>query len=278
MHESLQTLQTDGVAMMPYSLGLQQKVAAAARLWQEFRSLPLEEKQQLSTNNQGAGSGYEYKMNVGNHTDYKENFDVALMHQSYLEGLLTDMEPTSLAARFARAALDLAGVMHPLTMQFARQAEAEFALPDFARMTDASRDRVFVRFLHYPGGRAAGDIIAEPHADQSGFTFHLYETDRGCQRLDYTTRRWIDMPVERGHTAVFPAMQLQNVSHGTLRALAHRVIATPQTSTAGRDAIVCFNQLANTPVYDKAHNGRLQEREPGFNYDMTAEEFAKLFT
>lgn len=278
MNKLLHNLQTEGVTMMPYAPELRQKVIVASELWQAFCELPFSEKQRFVANDQGAGTGYELKTGDGNHADRKENFDVAPAHREYLESLLTQSTPGCVAAQFAEAALQLADAMYPLAAEFATAAEAEYHIDDFTKIMAASRENIFIRFLHYFGDRQAGDSIAEPHTDQSGFTFHLYETDRGCQRLDYDTRTWTDMPVAAGHTAVIPAMQLQLVSNGELRALAHRVVATEQTYQIGRSAIVCFVRLADTPVYDKATQGRLQEREPGFNYDMPPETFRTLFT
>lgn len=278
MNKSLHNLQTEGVAMMPYAPELRQKVIAASDLWRVFCELPLSEKQQFIANDQGAGTGYEFKTGDGNHADRKENFDVAPAHRPYLEALLKQSAPGSVAAQFADAALQLADAMYPLAAEFATSVETEYQIHDFAQTVAASQDNIFIRFLHYFGDRQAGNIIAEPHTDQSGFTFHLYETDRGCQRLDYDTQTWTDMPVAAGHTAIIPAMQLQLVSNGDLRALTHRVVATEQTHQIGRSAIVCFVRLANTPVYDKATHGRLQEYQPGFNYDMKPEAFKALFT
>jgi hypothetical protein len=39
-----------------------------------------------------------------------------------------------------------------------------------------------------------------------------------------------------------------------------------------------LTKLKNTPKYDKASHGRLQEKAPGFNYEMLQAEFEKLFT
>jgi len=55
------------------------------------------------------------------------------------------------------------------------------------------------------------------------------------------------------------------------------VVANPETSEAGRYSAVCFIQFKNTPKYDKETHGRLQEKKPGFNYDLSHEEFSKLF-
>jgi hypothetical protein len=91
-------------------------------------------------------------------------------------------------------------------------------------------------------------------------------------------RLWWDMPVSSGETTIIPAMQMQLRSKGKLTALCHRVVATPGTAIQGRFAAVCFVQLKNTPKYDKNRWGRLQEKKPGFNYDMSHDDFAKLFT
>ena len=277
MNESIKSLKTEGVAMLPYAPELQSAVDEAATLWQSFCALPLESKQTLPANSDADGTGYEFKDGIGNHADKKENFDVATAHQSYLEGLLSQPIGET-EQKFARAALALSKQMTPLAVRFAKQAEAEFNLIGLHEKVRNSTDTIFVRFIHYSGGRTDGELIAEPHTDQSGFTFHLYETASGCERLDYETNAWHDMPVESGKTAVIPAMQLQYESGGELRALTHRVIATEQTKDIGRHAIVCFVRLANSPIYDKVTHGRLQEREPGFNYHISRKEFETLFT
>ncbi len=276
MSESIKSLKTEGVAMLPYAPSLKATVEEAALLWQSFCALSLEDKQTLPANSDAAGTGYEFKDGIGNHADQKENFDVATAHQSYLEELLARPIGET-ERRFAHAALALSKQMTPLAAQFAEQVEQEYGLSGFCEKVKASENLAFIRFIHYTGGRAAGDFIAEPHTDQSGFTFHLYETDSGCERLDYETNEWHDMPVESGKTAVIPAMQLQYESGGELRALAHRVVATEQTKDIGRYAIVCFIRLANSPVYNKATHGRLQEKEPGFNYHINPQDFSALF-
>lgn len=123
-----------------------------------------------------------------------------------------------------------------------------------------------------------GDETASAHVDQSAFTFHLYESDPGLQGLTFDEKKWIDIPVSAGETVIFPAMQMQLRSKGEIRALCHRVIATECTAKHGRYSAVCFVQLKRTAKYDKDRCGRLQERKPGFNYDMPNAEFSKLFT
>ncbi len=85
------------------------------------------------------------------------------------------------------------------------------------------------------------------------------------------------MPVSGNETVIIPAMQMQLRSGGDLNALCHRVIATPETAVHGRYSAVCFVQFKNTPKYDKDRCGRLQEKVPGFNYEMSHQEFERLF-
>ena len=134
----------------------------------------------------------------------------------------------------------------------------------------------FLRFIHYFGGRREDDEIATSHADKCGFTLHLMESDPGLQFLDFQNK-WNDVPVSTGETVIIPGMRLQYRSKNELKALYHRVVATPETAEAGRFSMVLFVHLCRTPEYDKKRAGRLQEFPPGFNYEMPFEEFSKLF-
>ena len=266
MEAALQKLQTEGVAMIPYNQNIREIVERAAASWQSFCGLPLEEKQRYGA--LGSMVGYEYKDGSGPQGDRKENFDITTGIQ---------LENVDVAPAFIHDTVAISKALSQQAIRFAQQVEDAYTVPELTARTEQSTDQIFTRFIHYFGDQPAGTEIATPHCDQSGYTFHLFETAGGCQRLDYTTREWVDMPVAAGKMAAFPAMQLQLLSGGELRALSHRVIATEETSRVGRYAIVCFVRLKNTPEYDKATHGRLQEFEPGFNYDLSPNAFAELF-
>jgi len=268
MTEGIKSLKTDGVAMMPYSPELRATVEAAAIAWQEFCELPIEEKMNFA--DLGPMTGYEFKDNHEPYGDRKENFDITGSLPAELLGMSESHD-------FMRHAAEISQAMSALAIDFARQAENEYHILGLTERTSISTHQIFTRFLHYFGDRTLGEEIATTHCDQSGFTFHLFETDPGCQRLDYQTKQWVDMPVEPGKMAAFPAMQLQLLSGGELPALSHRVVATDETKEIGRFAIVCFVRLAHTPEYDKSKYGRLQEFKPGFNYGMSQKEFGQLF-
>jgi isopenicillin N synthase-like dioxygenase len=234
----------------------------------------MEQKSVFRYNNFSDGIGYECKDGTGKKADLKENFDVTFTTETWLERYKKILSPD--AYRFVVLANNLTRITKPILLKFAKNIEHTFDLPGFSNEVDQSEDSYFFRFIHYFGDRENGGELASAHADQSGFTLHLYESAPGLERLTYNGR-WKKMPVSRGKTAIIPAMQLQLRSHGLLRATCHRVVATKSTAKHGRFSAVCFIQLKNTPKYDKATFGRLQEKIPGFNYEMPFTEFSELF-
>ncbi len=268
-------LKTKGFVNLPYPKEIRKAVDATISSWKEFCALPNEIKKALPYSNNAAGVGYELKDGTGTKGDRKENFDITASGASWLIDQAKSVDNEK-AATFITQATDLVEAVKPYIVDFAEQVEKEFEIPGFAQEVKESEGAYFVRFIHYFGDRKIEDETASAHADQSGFTLHLFESDPGLQCLSYD-KKWIDMPVSEGETVIIPAMQLQHRSKGELRALCHRVVATPKTAKEGRYSAVCFIQLKNTPKYDKETHGRLQEKEPGFNYEMPFAEFSGLF-
>lgn len=273
---SITDLQTKGHVAVEYPPALRAAVDEAVAAWIQFCALSEAAKTALPYSNGGAGVGYELKDGVGNKADRKENFDVTIDGKQWL-ATNTDAINDPVAFDFIEHATGLVQHIKPLIFEFARQCEEEFGLKGFLAEVEASEPKFFVRFIHYFGNREVGDETATAHTDQSGFTLHLFESDRGLQCLPYDGE-WEDMPVDAKKTVIIPAMQLQLRSGGKLKALCHRVIAYPETTEKGRYSAVCFVQLVHTPKYDKEKRGRLQEMSPGFNYNMPVEEFCEMFT
>ncbi|MBI5126417.1 MAG: isopenicillin N synthase family oxygenase [Candidatus Taylorbacteria bacterium] len=271
----IKDLETEGLVRLIYPADLRAGVNETVKLWKQFTALPLSTKQGLPYSDGGTGVGYEYKSGVGKNADHKENFDVTTAGLTWLEQNAAQVEDT-IALNFIQHATNLVGLMKPTVLEFARQTEEAFGLEGFAREVEESEPGFFVRFIHYFGDRQLGDETASAHIDQSGFTLHLYESAPGLQCMTYDGV-WTDMPVSEGETVIINSTQMQLRSHGKLRALCHRVIATPETAQTGRFSAVCFVKLKNTPVYDKDRHGRLQEKPPGFNYAMSFAEFSELF-
>lgn len=268
-------LKTRGFFELTYPRDLRQAVITAIESWKQFCDLPTSVKKGLPYSNNADGVGYELKDGVGNKADRKENFDVAIAGAQWLNSHLSEIDSEA-AVKFIQDATALVSILKPTILEFARQAEEAFTIDNFVNEVDQGEDVFFVRFIHYFGDRDVGEETATAHNDQSGFTLHLFESHPGLQCLT-SDRNWIDMPVSEGQTVIIPSMQMQLRTEGKLKALPHRVIATPETALSGRYSAVCFVQLKNTPKYDKDTHGRLQEKEPGFNYDMSHPEFSKLF-
>jgi isopenicillin N synthase-like dioxygenase len=275
MNSPITDLQSKGFVAVTYPADLRRAVERAIASWRNFCALPDTAKQEFPYSNNADGVGYELKEGVGNKADHKENFDVTVGGKDWLERNAARTGNAS-ASEFMENAAGLVNIMKPIILDFAHATEKAFGVTGLAAETDNSENAFFVRFIHYFGDRMADDETATAHADQSGFTLHLFESATGLQCMTFD-KKWIDMPVSAGETVIIPAMQLQLRSHGALTALCHRVVATKETARVGRYSAVCFVQLKGTPKYDKERCGRLQEKEAGFNYGMPHAEFAKLF-
>ncbi len=265
-----------GHVAVPYPAELKRAVLDTIDSWRAFCLLPAGLKSTFPYSNGGAGVGYESKTGSGPKGDVKENFDLSPGDAGWLYDNAKQFERAAVG-RFIEDALRVAGELKPTVFDFAKRIEAEYGISGFEEEVRKSADRFFIRFIRYPAGQTAGTESATAHVDQSGFTFHLFESDAGLQYLPYEDRNWSGMPVSDGHSVVIPAMQLQLRSESKLRALAHRVVVNEDTAIWGRFSAVCFVQLADTAKYDKEKHGRLQEKLAGFNYDMPHEEFSKLF-
>lgn len=274
MNKSLNNLETEGFVNVPYPKDLRMAVEESAKVWKEFCALDESTKTSFPyISADGMGVGYELKKTPGANLDLKEDFH-------FTPGTSSDLQKSTasnpVANKLVLSAGKLTGLLKPLVVNFAKEMEESFGLEGFAREIEESEDQWFLRFLHYFGDRKEGEEIATAHADKSGFTLHLYESDPGLQYLD-RNYAWKDMNVSEGETAIIPGMRGQYRSKGRLKATFHRVVATSETAKRGRFSMVVFVHPKNTPQYDKARGGRLQEFQPGFNYEMPFEEFAKLF-
>jgi isopenicillin N synthase-like dioxygenase len=272
----MNTLKDKGYLVVKYPKDLRDLMEITIKSWKEVCMLPEDTKRDIPYSNSADGVGYELKDGSGNMGDKKENFDISL---SGREWLLENIRVVNnqVILDFVNNAVLLVDRMRQTISDFAATVERDFEIKGFKQEVDDSMDKYFIRFIHYFPGASSGDEIARAHTDQSGFTFHLYESTPGLQCLEYDGD-WVDSVVSSGETIIFNAMQMQLRSAGKLRALCHRVVATEESVRNSRYSAVCFVQLANTPKYNKSKNGRLQEKTPGFNYKMSVEEFSKLFS
>jgi isopenicillin N synthase-like dioxygenase len=273
--QAISNLKTSGFVAVPYPADLRSAVNETVDLWKQFCALPVDVKRGLPYGDSSGGIGYQHKDGKGPKGDRKERFDATLRGTERFKVHVTHAR-NDVAWKFIESTTSLIDILKPVVLDFAQQAEVAFGMEGLRDEIAYGEDAFFVRFIHYFGDRKIGEETATAHPDQSGLTPHLYESASGLQCLTYDGK-WVDMPVSEGEMVIIPGMQMQVRSKGVLRALCHRVVATPETVDAGRYSAVCFIHFAKTPKFDGATHGRLQEKTPGFNYSMFHGEFAKLF-
>ncbi len=275
MNTSIENLKEKGFVVLSYPKDLRKAVERTVESWKGFCDLPVGVKRNLLYSSGADGVGYELKDGSGNKGDQKENFDATIAGRNWLEINSKKIE-SPIALEFVGNITSLVHLMKPLILDFAKQAELAFGMDGFEKEVEESEPTFFVRFIHYFGERIEGEETASAHVDQSGFALHLFESAPGFQYLSYGGA-WTNLSYPPEQAVIFPAMQLQLRSKGQIRALCHRVLSTEETAKGGRYSAVCFVQLKNTPKYDKDKHGRLQEKEPGFNYHVTDKEFQEFF-
>ncbi len=264
-----------GLVNVDYPEDLREAVERAVASWKSFCHLPREEKCAFTflEDNHGDGAGYELKEERGSKKDLKENFHVTLFQYERLAEIANKR-----TFPFLNDAKILLDRMEPVILQFAKSIEQEYDVKGLFDETVFGKPYWILRYLHYFGNQQEGMEIAAPHADKGGFTLHLYESDEGLEYYCIKQRTWKPMPVHSKQTVIIPAVQLQLLSKGELKALYHRVVATEATARVGRFSMVCFIAFQNTPMYNKKVHGSLHKYDTGFNYSMPHNDFANLFS
>ena len=268
---NLDTLRSDGYVSVAYPASLRPIVAQAMKSWQDFCTLPDEKKRLLSGGDRLKDLGYMRRQDVGQRADNKELFHAKLSTLGTLSERVKAVGDWR-ALRFMYATSELLVATLPLIREFAMGIEKHFGLHGFAEEVERSQQHWTFRYLHYLGG----DMLAHPHADRGGFTFHMYEDAPGGEYLTLSGNQWRGWPVDHERTIIFPSMGLQYRSQGKLKALWHQVVPTPQTRVTGRYSMVAFIDFAMGHRYNDAVK-RLQDFDPGFNYSMSQDEFEGLF-
>jgi hypothetical protein len=267
-----------GLVYVPYPSELRTAMAKAMASWRAFYALLAEDKLRFGYvgDVNTSGVGYELKGRPGD-VDRKENMHLRLVAKSELMEAAHRVDDV-IAPRFIEDALALNPLMAPILREFGESVEATYGVTGFADDVMAKQDEWLLRFLHYPGGRRVGDVIAHPHVDKGGFSLHLDESHGGVERLSYDTREWKPMPLSHRETAIFTGTGLQHRSKCRLKALCHRVVAVEGAASGGRDSAVCFVDFAHRRYFDKTKFGSQQDWPPGAFYDMPFGEYDRLFT
>lgn len=266
----VRTLDTDGFVSFAYPRLLRDAVDNAMESWKEFCTLPIEQKRLLSGGDRINDFGYMKREDTGARADDKELFH-ALRSKYHLLLPKAERIGDQRATNFIGAVDALLVRMGPLVQNFAHKVERRYALAGFEDEVMRSQDFWTFRYLRYP---KAQPILANPHGDRGGFTFHLGESEGGGEYFGFD-RQWRSWPVSEKRTIIFPSMGLQYRSKGKLKALWHRVLPTEST-TNERYSMVAFVDFRDTHRFNDAR-WNMKDFEPGFNYDCTFEDFSKLF-
>ncbi len=263
-------LKTRGFVRVDYPRPLREAVSVAMGSWQRFCTLPLEQKRLLSGGDRIKDFGYMRRQDVGPTADEKELFHSVRANFPLLlpkAKLVGDRRATD----FITAVDTLTERMLPLVRTFAGEVEDAYKIPGFEELVMKSADYWTFRYLRYP---KAKPILANPHTDRGGMTFHLGETEGGGEYLGFDGI-WRAWPVSEEETIFFPSMGLQHCSNNELKALWHRVVPVESPVTE-RYSMVAFIDFQNSHRFNDSQF-RMQDREPGFNYHCTFAEFDRYF-
>ncbi len=252
-----------GYVRVAYPEALRKLVERAMLGWQTFCALPQSEKKRCSKEgDRDADFGY---MMRSDH-DQKEQFHVSLKDTFELKQRSCCIRDPH-AVEFVIATDMLIYRIQPLIAEFAEHVERVYGVVGLkSDVLESAADWTF-RYLHYYGTE---HLLADEHIDRGGFTLHLYENEPGGEYLDFDFV-WRPFPIDHAQTVIFPSLGLQHRSQSALKALWHRVLATPETAQNGRFALVVFIDF---PGF-RCQNIRKQfgNRPAGFNYHLDADAF-----
>jgi len=210
-------------ALIPYPDHLAQEVVQVAELWKEFCKLPLEVKRKFTygaSENQKSLDEYPIIQEFFNSCDEVviKLYDFILDH----------------TYKLAEDNEHLAN----LPAQFVQGFSENYAL---------------LRFLHYTP-EPDSEVLAKPHFDIGGMTFHVYENSEGLQFLDYENK-WRDAPLVEGSTVMFNAYGLESMSGEVLQRTWHRVVRKDGMPEE-RFSAVFFADFPDNPNWDTTVLGR----------------------
>jgi len=268
-NELSEMLLRDGFAKVQYPASLRLAVSNFVKAWKGFVGQSLEHKMQISFLGNGGYENKDPKID-SKLVDFKEDFHI---NRSY--DFPTDFKQTAEDATFLAAGHTLFNEIRPVSHLIAEML-SEVTGVDFVKLAVEKEDGWVIRALWYPPQE--NNILAAYHPDKSGHTVHLFDSVPGFER--FWEGEWKSMSFPETEAVFFPGMLGQYYSECKVKALAHRVVSSPESRSKGRVSIVLFTDYANGLMkYDKDKWGPTQQLlAPGQNYTMPFEEFNKYFT
>ena len=251
----------------------------AKHAWQQVCQLPKEVLQQFGyiPDARRSGVGFEVKTN-GSSYDHKLDMHVTLESLPALVAMADVVDTSGTFRSFIACAENLLVALKPLGINYAKRVEGWLGLRSLVDEVSASHKTWMLRFLYYPPGLPAGDILAQAHTDKGGYTIHILDEHGSLEFLESTNPSvWKSMQEMKNQAIVIPGIGLQDLTDSSLRAVAHKVTATEDSFLQGRIAAVCFVDFLSRRHFDKATYGSQQQQPVGWNYDSTPEEFSRYF-
>jgi len=258
--EEFLSLYNNLYAVIDYPQELANEVRNVAELWKKFCALPLDVKRRCSFESQDEdwNSGYILRSQKDGY-DNKEFYHIQPNHAQLVEeaGLVATMRDYPVVKDF----FDKSERAVALLKEFVAQVSDDIARdnPHLKDLRDQflegfEKNYSVLRFLHYTPDPDQY-VIAEPHFDIGGMTFHVYESAPGLQFMKWD-HSWEDAPLVEGKTLMFNAYGLEHMSDGVLQRTWHRVIQTAGSEGNERYSGVFFADFPNNSHWDTTKQGR----------------------
>jgi len=246
-------------ALIPYPQDLADEVVQVAELWKEFCELPMDVKKEFSfpTDNPDWHSGYIHRTVTEGHDD-KEYYHFQPNHQEYLDAQKAEsvLVEYPVVQDFFVLCDHVVSKLHGFILEraekIAKDNEHLSMLPE-QFIQGFAKNYAVLRFLHYTPNPNS-ELLAEPHFDIGGMTFHVYENSEGLQFMDWDGS-WKDAPLVNGSTVMFNAYGLESMSGGVLQRTWHRVVPK-EDQAEERFSAVFFADFPDNPNWDTTVLGR----------------------
>lgn len=264
-----------GFASVESSANIKMVAEKALESWQNFYKLPSEVKSIFVR--AGNGARYQPRLMEEGRQDGEEAFCIP---RSELGRLRTIAPTNHTCSEFFQDSEVMLGELREFIVDFAIQIEGRGGAY-LSGLTDEVRqgiDAWSLRFSRYPPAQTTERIIGPPTVDQYGLTIHVITTTSGIRYWDESRNSWVGMSVEPEKMVIVAGLQMQYRSHCEIIALPYLTESNEVSAEEGRDSIVCFIPLVNTPKFDEAQYPMLRRKSVGFNCSMKFENFKKLFT
>ena len=250
-------------ALIPYPQDLADEVLQVAELWKDFCKVPQNIKSQFSFRGQHEdwNSGYILRSTKDGY-DEKEYYHFQPNHKEILRksGSEKYTQEYPVIHDFFESCDQVMTKLYDFVLDHVNKLSGEneylSELPEQFKKGFLQNYGV-LRFLHYTPQQDA-EILAEPHFDIGGMTFHVYENSEGLQFLNYD-EEWQDAPLIEGSTVMFNAYGLESMSGGVLQRTWHRVIKKEDTDEE-RFSAVFFADFPDNPNWDTTILGRAKSQ------------------